>query len=99
MAKRIISKASSGREDGNSGNKHQHYRSKSVIQHPGSQVHPSTSEGNLPRMAYGGIGVGMSSQSEVNFAPNGGGTITLLKNKVLYHSRSDFRTQEREARV
>ena len=69
-----------------------------------SKVHPrSPSESNLPRrMAFESMAAessrlgGTLSTSSVNFAPSGG-QVTMLKNRVLYHSRSDFR--EQEARV
>ena len=70
-----------------------------------SKIHPrSPSESNLPRrMAFESSAEsrlgGNLSTSAVNFAPSGGGGghVTMLKNRVLYHSRSDFR--EQEARV
>ena len=71
-----------------------------------SKIHPrSPSESNLPRrMAFESSAAAESrlggnlSTSAVNFAPSGGGGhVTMLKNRVLYHSRSDFR--EQEARV
>ena len=68
-----------------------------------SKVHPrSPSESNLPRrMAFESSEqprLGAHSTSAVNFAPSGGGgQVTMLKNRVFYHSRSDFR--EQEARV
>ena len=75
-----------------------------------SKIHPrSPSESNLPRrMAFESAAeqrLGALSTSSVNFAPSGsgggggggGGHVTMLKNRVLYHSRSDFR--EQEARV
>ena len=70
-----------------------------------SKIHPrSPSESNLPRrMAFESSAAesrlgGNLSTSAVNFAPSGGGGhVTMLKNRVLYHSRSDFR--EQEARV
>ena len=73
---------------------------------PNSKVHPrSPSESNLPRrMAFESMGAsaesrlgGNLSTSAVNFAPSGGGQVTMLKNRGFYHSRSDFR--EQEARV
>ena len=66
-----------------------------------SKIHPrSPSESNLPRRFESEPRLGGNlSTSAVNFAPSGsgGGHVTMLKNRVLYHSRSDFR--EQEARV
>ena len=59
---------------------------------PTNLVYPSVSESNLPRMSsHGGGGVSL--------APSG--SVTMLKNRVLYRSRSDFDDGggEREARV
>ena len=86
---------------GDAASSHYGYNSKSGR----SKVHPrSPSESNLPRrMAFESSEqprLGAHSTSAVNFAPSGGGgggQVTMLKNRVFYHSRSDFR--EQEARV
>jgi hypothetical protein len=100
MAKKILNPKS--KDDASSSSSS--YATKSRNQH---RVHPTSarSESNLPRM--------MAFQSPVvNFAPNGNGNggqgqVTMLKNKVFYRSRSDFRQSaaaasasgEHEARV
>ena len=90
---------------GDAASSHYGYNSK---RSSNSKVHPrSPSESNLPRrMAFESSSeqprLGAHSTSAVNFAPSGGGgggggQVTMLKNRVFYHSRSDFR--EQEARV
>ena len=87
---------------GDAASSHYGYNSKG---RSNSKVHPrSPSESNLPRrMAFESSEqprLGAHSTSAVNFAPSGGGgggQVTMLKNRVFYHSRSDFR--EQEARV
>ena len=102
MAKKILSKASSGTKDDYQSQRRQFQQQ----QHrPFQQRHQqSFSESNLPRMIH-----------QVNLVPSGrpnqnpsdlddaetcsSSKVTMFKTKVLYHSRSDFNGHNEEAQV